>query len=304
MEIANATCPPKLEDPTLQGPWRMSIPGAIISAEDREKWETDYTVFRYSKFALPWLLLLLGWNVAVMIITFWFGDFDVKNIHGGIPRDYEPYAKFGSGEGNLSRQARNLRYATAITGLVGFIAVCLTLYAKPRPKPRRTCMLAAVFVFVVCTILAVIAFAIDVGSTWKANKCVTQVGVGSTQAVLQCEAKAGLANAAVATEAVLAFLAITTGLAVAWFTKQNTLKFERRGCVEQERDRELDDPQITMEHNLKPIVNGYETVHKRLAGILLGAVLITCVLLILWTTMLHENRERVQIGGVHCMFPN
>lgn len=281
----------------------MSIPGALVTAEDRDSWETDYSIFRYSKFALPWLLLLLAWNVAVMVITFWFGDFDVKNIHGGIPRDYEPYAKVHDGEGNMSRQVRNLRYATAIHGLVGLLVVGLALYTKPRPKARRGCMFLAVLILFVCTVLAVIAFIMDVGSTTKANKCVTQVGIGGATKILQCEPKAGLANAAVTTDATTALFAFTSALLVAWFTKQNTLKLERRGWYEQERDVALDDPQFTEEHRIKPVVPGLSTVHRRIVFFALFGLAVSCVLLLLWTTMLHENREKIQIGDQHSAWP-
>lgn len=249
--------------------------------------ETDYRLFRYSKFALPWLLFLLACSVVLFCLTLWQGGFGaLKTIYDGVPRDLEPWANAQYGDGGLARGTRNLRFAEAIIAFCSAIFVFLVYYANPRPKLQRiSYYIIALFLFV-AVVLAIIAFCIDVSRTKSAQQCKTQPG----SLIQTCQNKAAYAVVCTVCDATITVVgAIAVVMLVLW-TKDETFRNSHIG----ERNRDLAyDNTFPEEAGIQMAVPGIRTVHQALIFIALVVIVIAAILQLLFSIFIHQFRERV-----------
>jgi hypothetical protein len=249
--------------------------------------ETDYRLFRYSKFALPWLLLVLACSVVLFCLTLWQGGFGaLKTIYTGVPRDLEPWATAKYGDGGLAKGTRNLRYAESIIAFCGAVFILMIYYANPRPQIQRIGYYICSFFIFISVVLAIIAFCIDVSKTNQAMKCKTN----KATLIQSCENKAAYAVVCVTCDATVAIIGIILVIMVVLWTRDETFRNSHMG----ERNRDLAyDNTFPEEAGIQLTVPGIRTVHQSLVFIALIVVIIAAILLFLFTTFIHEFRERV-----------
>jgi Ca2+/Na+ antiporter len=249
--------------------------------------ETDYRLFRYSKFALPWLLFLFGCSVVLFCLTLWQGGFGaLKTIYDGIPRDLEPWKNDPRGDGGLSRSTRNLRFAEAIIAACSCILVIIIYYANPRPKIQRLAYYVCAFFLVAAVVLAIIAFCIDVSRTGDCRKCKTDPGTMT----ISCENKAAYAVVCTVCDATIAIIGVLTIIMLVLWTKDETFRNSHMG----ERNRDLAyDNTYPEEAGMQMAVPGVRTVHQALIFYAMIVLIIAGVMQLLFSIFIHEFRERV-----------
>jgi len=221
------------------------------------------------------------------MLTFWQGGFgNIKFIRSGIPRDLEPWAKSSDGDGGLSRKIRNLRFAVSIIAIVPSLLVALIYYANPRPKLQRLGYFVCAFILIFSFVLGIIAFCLDVTRQQDAKECHTDV----VTKVKTCEKRAAYATACTALDLITAAFAIVSALMLVMFSKDDTFKHTQVAWSEQNF---TEDPNFVEEVELKPVIPGQDVVHKSLVFIGLLATLVASILLMIFTIMIHEFREKV-----------
>jgi hypothetical protein len=262
--------------------------------------QVDYRWFRYSRFALPWLIFMVLWFIALLCLTLWQGGFTINHIRNGVPRDLEPHAKDDDGDGGLPRPVRNLRFAAAIMSIVPILLVTLIFYVRPSPKLNRGVLLVAAVILFFAGVCALIAFCIDVGRTDEAKECVSErlpgnppfadpnpFGIAGPQV---CETRIEYAIAVTALDATTCILAWVGACVLAIWGKY--ILRERHDPWERARDRALDDQRIVDAAGFDPVIPGQATVYKTLVFLALFALLISAILLIIFSILIHEFRER------------
>lgn len=251
--------------------------------------ETDYRLFRYSKFALPWVLFMSLCFWTLLLLSLWKGGFsNIKEIRGGIPRDLEPYANTIDGDGGLKRPVRNLRFSAATIGIVGIIIVAIAYYANPRPKLQLLFYLIAALLLFVCFVLGVITFALDVGKTNDVVKCFTDPG----SRVRHCEQRSAYGLTVAALGIIMAGFALISGIMLVMWSRDETFRRKHKAWSDQQRDMS-EDPAFVEEIEMKPIIPGQDIVHKSLIGFGLAATMVCCILLLIFSILIHEFREKV-----------
>eukprot|EP00178_Gracilaria_changii_P003490 TRINITY_DN15178_c0_g1_i1.p1 TRINITY_DN15178_c0_g1~~TRINITY_DN15178_c0_g1_i1.p1 ORF type:complete len:554 (+),score=72.09 TRINITY_DN15178_c0_g1_i1:22-1662(+) len=265
------------------------VEGSVSSSERERIPEIDYSLFRYSRLAVPLLLFMLLWFVALLCLTIWQGNFTIDRIRPGVPRDLEPYAKEGDGDGGLSRGVRDLRLAAAIIAIIPIIVIAIVYYLSLRPKLTRIIALVCAVILVVAAILAIIAFALDVNHSDDVEQCVTDNPINRRRT---CEAREAYGVALITLDILLfAFCLVTAVMLALWGKFFHRARSDIR---EMERDRALDNAKAVEEAGMKPFVPGRDRVYKTLIGLGLLAVLLTAILLLIFTILVHEFRERVE----------
>lgn len=250
--------------------------------------ETDYRLFRYSKFALPWLLFMLACCVTLFCLTLWQGGFAaLKGIKQGIPRDLEPYRESDFGDGGRARGVRNLRFAAATIAFVSTLLVLAVYYVNPRPKTQRLAYYLCAFLLLVAAALALIAFCLDVGKSDETERCKTEFRTR----IRFCENRAAYGVAVVVLDAALAIFALVTCIMLALWTKDET--FHNTQSLGEMSPYDNNEPRFPEEAGVMVAAPGTETVHKSLIFIGLTAVILSAILLLIFSIFIHEFRERV-----------
>jgi uncharacterized membrane protein YedE/YeeE len=253
--------------------------------------DVDYRWLRYSKFALPWLILMLAFFVTLLLLTFWYGGFTIKRIRDGVPRDLEPGAKADEGDGGQLRPVRNLRLATGIVAFVAGMIIVLAYYLSLGVKAMRGACFFVAFLLIVAAIMAVIVFALDVGRSENIRKCWTEPTVdGFPSTVVFCESRAAYGYACTALDAVL--FALCVGLALMLIKWGKYFRRSRSGWYREDMDLSGVDDDLAAQEGLAVLVPGQAHVYKMLVGIVIFFVLITAALLIIFSILIHEFRER------------
>eukprot|EP00996_Jenningsia_fusiforme_P006793 NODE_854_length_1859_cov_223.465746_g768_i0.p1 GENE.NODE_854_length_1859_cov_223.465746_g768_i0~~NODE_854_length_1859_cov_223.465746_g768_i0.p1 ORF type:complete len:577 (+),score=88.89 NODE_854_length_1859_cov_223.465746_g768_i0:167-1732(+) len=143
----------------------------MTTLEERERVESDYEWFRYSKFALPFLIFNLLLAVTVFCLSVWYGGLNVKHINRGMPRQIEIPAGIDSNEAGVPKYNRSMRIATFIIGFVALAGILLTMYLKPAVGARKGAYFGLGFLLIVSAILAGISGALDAGNVNDAVWC-------------------------------------------------------------------------------------------------------------------------------------
>jgi len=249
--------------------------------------QIDYRFYRYSKFATAWLIFMVLWFITLLCLTLWQGPISIRAMRNGVPRDLETGAKAHLGDGGLPRENRNLRIATAICGIVPPLIVLAIYYIGLTSKLMRTILYILILPLVACLVMGIIAFAIDVGKTSNVEACQTQLG--TSPRTQYCENREALGIAAVALDMTTAFLALLCIILIALWAK-----WFRNEAAEAERAllnpgvAELNDAGLAVQ------IPGQSLVYKTLIALALLCLLISASLLLLFTILIHELRERVE----------
>jgi hypothetical protein len=252
--------------------------------------DVDYRWFRYSKFALPWLVFMAAFFITLMLLTFWQGGFTIKRIRDGVPRDLEPGAKDDLGNGGQRRPVRNFRIATAIVAFVAGLLLALGYYLALSQKIARFFNFFVVFLLIVAAIMAIIAFALDVGRADDIRKCITERTFnGFPSNTTFCESREAYGHACTALDAVLfGFCIFLAVLLVKW---SKYFRRSRKGWYKDEVDMAVEDD-LDARDGLAVLVPGQAHVYRMVIGLLAFLVLIVAALIIIFSILIHEFRER------------
>jgi hypothetical protein len=147
-----------------------------------------------------------------------------------------------------------------------------------------------VFLLIVCAIMAVIVFALDVGRSENIRKCITEpTSQGFPSNVTHCESRAAYGYACTALDAITFGLCI--GLALMLVKWNKYFRRVRKGWYREELDRTVEDDLAEID-GLAVLVPGQAHVYRMLIGIVTFLLLITTALLIIFSILIHEFRER------------
>eukprot|EP01001_Neometanema_parovale_P002012 NODE_1240_length_1819_cov_1128.165094_g1177_i0.p1 GENE.NODE_1240_length_1819_cov_1128.165094_g1177_i0~~NODE_1240_length_1819_cov_1128.165094_g1177_i0.p1 ORF type:complete len:524 (+),score=142.47 NODE_1240_length_1819_cov_1128.165094_g1177_i0:63-1634(+) len=135
-------------------------------AELRTVPDYDFSLFRYSALALPWLILILISAGMLIGLTFWQGPFGfdrgMNGFRDGTPRDYE-WRTGDHDEAGLRKSMKALRVANFVMGAIACIIAAFAIRARPTTGPMKgALMLCALLLFAlgVCSAVS-FAFGID-----------------------------------------------------------------------------------------------------------------------------------------------
>jgi hypothetical protein len=245
--------------------------------------EDDYRFWRYSRFSLPLLLLILAIFTTIILLTMWQARSDIRKLRAGIPRDLEPPTSTNAREGGVPKYRRNIRFAlTAIAILLVIIA--LFVYALPlKPMLRQRLNLLLAVLFFLTGVLGVVVFALDVNSERDAEQCTT----GSHETRV-CESYEAIAAGVTVFDAGTAIFAFIVAFTI--------------GCYSRSGDwTKQNDYRIGLTYGNPAAVDGYlpglypngvSYVRKVITFLALLGLLIFAVLCLIFTIILHEQRDR------------
>jgi cell division protein FtsL len=149
------------------------------SAELRTIPDYDYTLFRYSKLALPFLVLIILSAGVLLGLSFWQGPYGYirgrNGMQNGIPRDFhldnnEAFSN-ANREAGLRKTLRSLRCANFVMGLVPLILVIFTIRAEPRPAILRAVFYLSAFVFLSLSVTSSVSFALGISQVQALKDC-------------------------------------------------------------------------------------------------------------------------------------
>jgi len=289
-EVGYKNRPPLLENVAIEGPLRIPVPHALDTLEQRDAIEEDYNWWRYSKFAAPWLFLLLLLCITILVMTAFQQAGDLRGLRNGRPRYFQL-----SGISELDNEAglpkpgvRDLRIAGAIIVIVAAILTFVAFYSKPRPKARKLLYIIYAILLICGAILLWIAFGIAEEDTrkWACHHDELEVLTGE-----RCIRLLGIGTAALATDFILATLAVLA--AIALFGWGSDFFIPRIGWRQQERDQELSGKAPTPPGMIK--AHGTRKVRVILISIVLLAVILFAILEFVWIVLLHQDHNVVKL---------
>eukprot|EP01003_Olkasia_polycarbonata_P000209 NODE_103_length_1532_cov_249.159811_g76_i0.p1 GENE.NODE_103_length_1532_cov_249.159811_g76_i0~~NODE_103_length_1532_cov_249.159811_g76_i0.p1 ORF type:complete len:410 (-),score=102.66 NODE_103_length_1532_cov_249.159811_g76_i0:248-1477(-) len=257
---------------------------SMAAFEDHRRIEADYEWFRYSKFALPFLIFNLLVAVALLSLTFWQGNMTLKNIRPGIPRGFEVPLRADDNEAGIPKYNRNTRIAAIVFGFFGLLGVALTMYLKPKPKLRKLMyVFFAIIGLFVSGVIAAVAFGLDAGNVLDATRC-REREQGTVLTVDPCEMYSKIATTTAVWDLFVCFFGIVTAIVLIVAAKQSASEPER-----------LDEYEF---HEGLP-KRGVTKTTKEVLVILLILFFISLVLLTVFTILLHEARDQMFADEVY-----
>jgi hypothetical protein len=160
MEFGGYVNPP----PHLGAPGKKKVPDSR-PAELRTVPDCDFSLFRYSPVALPWLLLIICSATICIGLSFWQGPYGwIRGRNGarnGNPVDYEiddnSYTEAG-----LKKQLKGLRAANFVTGMGPIILTVFAIRAGLKPAITRAVLFLCAFFFFSLGCMSSVSFAIGI----------------------------------------------------------------------------------------------------------------------------------------------
>eukprot|EP00996_Jenningsia_fusiforme_P000144 NODE_1103_length_1702_cov_361.280702_g977_i0.p1 GENE.NODE_1103_length_1702_cov_361.280702_g977_i0~~NODE_1103_length_1702_cov_361.280702_g977_i0.p1 ORF type:complete len:532 (+),score=73.86 NODE_1103_length_1702_cov_361.280702_g977_i0:67-1662(+) len=163
-------------------------------AELRTIPDYDYSLFRYSKIALPFLALILLSAAILMGLTFWQGPFGynrgVNGIQDGVPRDFhlENENQFWNTdrEGGLRKNLRSMRCANFCLGALPLLICIFAIRKQPSPGLLKGLLLLCAFFFFALACLSFVTAAFGIYEVQELEDCpdlTFSTEVGSAQGV-------------------------------------------------------------------------------------------------------------------------
>jgi len=148
------------------------VPDPAFNVIVDEAVEYDEEYWKYSRFALPWLVFCLALLITVFCLTFWQQTGDIKRWFDGVPRVLIRQAVSKSNyEGGIHKNVRNLRIAAFVCIIVGFLIAVITYFLRPKPGIRiALCAVASLLLFA-GAVIAWVAFAIALDHQNHAEQC-------------------------------------------------------------------------------------------------------------------------------------
>lgn len=314
---------PLLEDVAVEGVTRRSQGKLLLrTLEDRLRCEKDYNWFRYSKTALPCLLFIGLIAVTLLCLTFWTGNFNIKDMRDGVPR-YVEFPLDGDDEesGGLDKHQRNVRLASTGLAIFGVGFIFALFVCKPTPFLGRVGnLLTCIFVLFPALVLAWVGFGMDVGNMSDVSYChrdgiagiFTQnngspLNLGNQNfnavpdpSVTQpCEGKGSMIIATVIFEALLAVFLLVLIVLVLYFTftgdwlrKRNPKNWRQREN-DAERDRAFfkQNKAAKAESEFAPIAFSKKSkTRKVITSVVLATTFVLAVLVLTFTLVIFEYR--------------
>eukprot|EP01001_Neometanema_parovale_P001725 NODE_1203_length_1836_cov_524.833625_g1141_i0.p1 GENE.NODE_1203_length_1836_cov_524.833625_g1141_i0~~NODE_1203_length_1836_cov_524.833625_g1141_i0.p1 ORF type:complete len:548 (+),score=179.88 NODE_1203_length_1836_cov_524.833625_g1141_i0:55-1644(+) len=299
-EVGYKNRPPLLEEVSVEGPFRTPIPHALDTLEQRERIEEDYNWFRYSKFALPWLLVLLALFATLFTLTAFEQVGDLHGLRDGYPAYYQlqqtaAQNKIMEGshdrtEGGMKKVIRNLRIACVWHAFVGAFLALVVLLSKPRPPTRKMLHFLCAFLLFVAFALAIAALVIAETWTKRAVRCPEMFALTNER----CDNRQATAMISLILDFVLLAFCFTGCIALAYATAGGHFKLNRRGWRQQERDSETEAPP-------KNPLN-IKAHHVRRTWVQIVVFALVCILLLaimqaVLIVILHQNHTTVTLRG-------
>lgn len=139
----------------------------------------DYSLFRYSKLALPFLLLIIASGAVLMGLSFWQGPYGYvrgpNGLQDGVPRDFhlannDAFSNKDR-EGGLKKSLRSLRCANFVIGMVPLIFAIFAIRSEPSPVVLRVVLLICAFCFFSLTCTSWVSFALGISQINQLEDC-------------------------------------------------------------------------------------------------------------------------------------
>jgi hypothetical protein len=302
-EVGYKNRPPLLEDVSIEGPFRIPIPHALDTLEQREAIEEDYNWWRYSKFALPWLLYLLVLFTTLFVMT---GFEQVGTVHGlrnGIPTYFQlagnrrlpvtlnMEASSDPTEGNMKKILRNVRIGEVWLCVISIAVAFLALIMKPRPTIRKIIHLLCAFVLLGGMSMAWTAFIIGEWETRNAMRCPEMYAFTNER----CDNRNATAIGAESLDFVIGMFSLTGAIILVAYTLTGDFRLKRTGWRQQERDAETEGPAKNTDdfkrHNVQI------TRLLIVSAVLAGCVLL-CIAQAVMIVILHQDHNTIMIRGI------
>eukprot|EP00999_Lentomonas_sp_LEN2_P002628 NODE_506_length_1416_cov_274.269201_g472_i0.p1 GENE.NODE_506_length_1416_cov_274.269201_g472_i0~~NODE_506_length_1416_cov_274.269201_g472_i0.p1 ORF type:complete len:421 (+),score=100.67 NODE_506_length_1416_cov_274.269201_g472_i0:62-1324(+) len=272
--------PPLAYGPPVGGPPLAPFDGASTVTSVRE--DEDFTYWRYSKAKLPFLLVILAIFTVLICLTMWQSRSDIRWLKSGVPRDLEPHTTVAAKEGGIPKYKRNLRFTVCFLGLLFPFLAFLVFIAPLKPVLRAKINYLIAIFLIITSILALVAFGLDVNSERDARKCTSNPHYTPV-----CESFESIATAITTCDALVAVFALTAGLCLFFYS--------RSGDWSRARDPKLVMPDGPGQLQPGMYPNGVSYVRKWVTSLALFAVVACAILLLIFTLIVHEARDRSEL---------
>jgi len=264
-------------------------------AELRTVPDYDYSLFRYSKLALPFLLLIMITAAVLAGLTFWQGPWGFERgengLQGGTPRDFA--LEDADTEGGLDEELRNLRIAQFVIGFFGLLIAVFGIRLNPKPALLRILLIVAAVLFIAVFVLAIISGILGIDQLYRAQECADWTMPSNNfkpveAALRPCESREQLAVTGIVADWFLAFMALFAAVAMLFTIGKKTWAWGpgRISVQKSVLKPTIDYPPPS------PFMHVHET-RRLIVWVLL--FLVACALLIDFVVamLLHENRSAV-----------
>eukprot|EP00993_Chasmostoma_nieuportense_P000028 NODE_1026_length_1702_cov_226.962540_g964_i0.p1 GENE.NODE_1026_length_1702_cov_226.962540_g964_i0~~NODE_1026_length_1702_cov_226.962540_g964_i0.p1 ORF type:complete len:508 (+),score=113.19 NODE_1026_length_1702_cov_226.962540_g964_i0:56-1579(+) len=158
----------------LKAASKREAPASRI-AELRTIPDYDYSLFRYSKVALPCLLLIMLSAAVLMGLTFWQGPFGIKRgqngFQDGVPMDFKLRDFDDDREGGLRKVLRSLRCANFCLGSVGLLIAIFGIRKQPSPGLLKALLGLSALLFFALGVISAITFAYGIDDVDMLRDC-------------------------------------------------------------------------------------------------------------------------------------
>lgn len=243
--------------------------------------------WRYSRVALPWLLLSLGLLIAVFCLTFWQQSGDIKRWYDGVPRIIVRQSVADSkDEAGMPKNLRNLRIAAFSLIIAGVLLSFLVYFIRPKHGIRvATSLLYALFLFA-GAVIAWVAFGIGIAKHQSAIKY-----PDNYRLTWEIPAKRmGYAIVAITLDAGMGFFGILSAVLLAYNTKAGHWKLAARNFEDEQIDRETDPVKARVPGEM--IHKNVSFVRKWLVFLSLTTVLLIAASSVVFVVLLTTDLDR------------
>eukprot|EP01005_Ploeotia_sp_CARIB1_P001928 NODE_83_length_1684_cov_399.088632_g81_i0.p1 GENE.NODE_83_length_1684_cov_399.088632_g81_i0~~NODE_83_length_1684_cov_399.088632_g81_i0.p1 ORF type:complete len:445 (-),score=96.45 NODE_83_length_1684_cov_399.088632_g81_i0:265-1599(-) len=274
--------PPLMAPPMIGQPYPPGAASVVSSVSEDE----DYSYWRYSKFAIPFLLFILAVFVAIFCLTAWQARSDIRLLREGVPRDLQPPSPATSEEGGVPKWKRNLRIAVCFLAIF-FILITLVVFLVTLPPGAKVgANIALGALLIIVGIIALLAFAFDVNSELDAEHCTTD----PNQRPVVCETRELVATLITVFDALLALFLFVSGILVIMYGKSGDWTSKVRDPegirLKMKKGSYTDIPPGLFS-------NGVSLVRKWITSLALLAALVCAIVLLVMTIYVHEQRAKL-----------
>eukprot|EP00992_Anisonema_acinus_P001223 TRINITY_DN10414_c0_g1_i1.p1 TRINITY_DN10414_c0_g1~~TRINITY_DN10414_c0_g1_i1.p1 ORF type:complete len:595 (+),score=109.57 TRINITY_DN10414_c0_g1_i1:59-1843(+) len=281
MEVGYPLPPPPEAQPEYvpEGPQYVEMSTPV----DEDSWV-------YSRFALPMLLWVFLWILALFCLTFWQQTGDIKNQYNGLPRFPILRSTQGTHEAGQPTSLRSVRIASCFFGIIAIFGAFVIYFLRPKQSVRQGANFGCAFLLFLCSVLAWVAFGIAMANfqnqqtcpynrRFTGQKCVFHTAYAIAAATL---------DAAVGVGAIISLLLLAYNTkANHWVRGPNNWEEAQQDAVETTKERV---PGEVVQRNV-----GY--VRRMLTGLALLGTLLCLIALVAFIILLHEEREHSIIMG-------
>eukprot|EP00992_Anisonema_acinus_P001224 TRINITY_DN10414_c0_g1_i10.p1 TRINITY_DN10414_c0_g1~~TRINITY_DN10414_c0_g1_i10.p1 ORF type:complete len:511 (+),score=93.03 TRINITY_DN10414_c0_g1_i10:59-1591(+) len=162
MEVGYPLPPPPEAQPEYvpEGPQYVEMSTPV----DEDSWV-------YSRFALPMLLWVFLWILALFCLTFWQQTGDIKNQYNGLPRFPILRSTQGTHEAGQPTSLRSVRIASCFFGIIAIFGAFVIYFLRPKQSVRQGANFGCAFLLFLCSVLAWVAFGIAMANFQNQQTC-------------------------------------------------------------------------------------------------------------------------------------